>query len=273
MSQLLLSGIGYVPTPNVHLDVWDCVESYTIHMLLACRLKITFTFCLKLIISFLVQLQHLLFHSPIVTPSLVRVGMPLPLQLCCISGLGQKGLLHNRMIPVWTPGNLVRATLASRGNSASKNLQQETQQPKCCLYKTPFVAAPVRETGDVIARTPPYAQLPTHTPKRARFFWFTSKGFLKRPISLKYWLLRPFSTRKPHAKAVPRKDYFMHLRTLKNTRKGRWVISPNYCASHPRRFWAVGDNSCSKIWRPLGLTLRCMPYGRGMLRILLQRIS
>jgi hypothetical protein len=99
MSQLLLSGVGYVPTPNVHLDVWDCVESYTIHMLLPCRLKITFTFSLKLIISVLVQLQHLLFHSLIVTSSPVRVGMPLPLQLCCISGFGKKGLLHNDTIP------------------------------------------------------------------------------------------------------------------------------------------------------------------------------
>jgi hypothetical protein len=104
MSQLLLSGVGYVPTPNVHLDVRDCVESYTMHMLLARRLKIIFTFSLKLILSFLVQLQHLLFHSLIVTSSPVRVGMPLPLLLCCISGLGQKGLLHNRTIPVWSPG-------------------------------------------------------------------------------------------------------------------------------------------------------------------------
>jgi hypothetical protein len=51
------------------------------------------------------------------------------------------------------------------------------------------------------------------------FFWFMSNAFLKRPVLLKYWLLHPFSTRKPHAKAVPRKDYFMHL-TLKNERKG-----------------------------------------------------
>jgi hypothetical protein len=79
MCQLLLSGVGYVPTPNVHLDVWDHVESYTIYMLLACRLKITFTFSLKLIISFLVQLQHLLLPSIIVTSSQVRVGMPRPL--------------------------------------------------------------------------------------------------------------------------------------------------------------------------------------------------
>jgi hypothetical protein len=79
MPQLLLSDIGYVPTLNVHSDVWDCVESYIIHMLLDCRLKITLTFNLELIISFLVQLQHLLFHSLIVTSSPVRVGMLLPL--------------------------------------------------------------------------------------------------------------------------------------------------------------------------------------------------
>ncbi len=94
MSQLLLSGVGYVPTSNVHLDVWDRVESYTIHRLLAHRLKITFTFILKLIISILVQLQHLLLPSLIVPSSQVRVGMSLPLQSCCISGLGQKGLLQ-----------------------------------------------------------------------------------------------------------------------------------------------------------------------------------
>jgi hypothetical protein len=63
-------------------------------MLLACRLKITFTFSLKLIISILVQLQHLLLPSLIVTTSQVRVGTPLPLRLCCISGLGPEGLRH-----------------------------------------------------------------------------------------------------------------------------------------------------------------------------------
>jgi hypothetical protein len=157
MCQLLLSDVGYVPIPNVHSDVWDCVETYTIYMLLACRLKITFTFSLKLIISFLLQLQHLLLPSLIVTSSQVRVGMPLPLLLCCISGLGPEGLLHNCTFLVWSPGNLLRVTLASRGNSASKNLQQETQWPKCRLYETPYIAAPVREPGDVIARTLLYA--------------------------------------------------------------------------------------------------------------------
>ncbi len=58
-----------------------------------------------------------------------------------------------------------------RGNSASENLQQETQWPKCCLHKTPYVVAPLREPGDVIARTPPYAQLPTNAPTRTIFFF------------------------------------------------------------------------------------------------------
>jgi hypothetical protein len=51
-----LSGIGDVPTPNVCLDVWDCVESYAICMLLAYRLKIIPTSKLKLINSLLVVL-------------------------------------------------------------------------------------------------------------------------------------------------------------------------------------------------------------------------
>jgi hypothetical protein len=58
------------------------------------------------------------------------------------------------------------------------------------------------------------------------FFWFTSNVFLKRPILLKYWLLCPFSTRKPHAKAVPSKDYFTHLRTQKYARKGKLSDQP-----------------------------------------------
>ncbi len=68
-------------------------------------------------------------------------------------------------------------------------------------------------------------------PQPRFIFWFTSSGFLKKPILLKYWLLCPSfyeeatcksSTVKGllyAAKAVPSKDYFTHL-TLKNTRKG-----------------------------------------------------
>jgi hypothetical protein len=35
----------------------------------------------------------------------------------------------------------------------------------------PSVAAPVREIGDIIARTLPYARLSTDAPTRTRFFW------------------------------------------------------------------------------------------------------
>jgi hypothetical protein len=83
-----------VPTPNIRLDIWDRVESYAIHMLHACRLKITFKWNLKLAISFFVQPLHHLSSLPIVTSSQVRVDMPLPLQSCCISGLGPEGLLQ-----------------------------------------------------------------------------------------------------------------------------------------------------------------------------------
>ncbi len=114
-------------------------------------------------------------------------------------------------------------------------------------------------------------------------FWFMSSGFLKRPVLLKYWLLRPFfyveatcksSTIKGllyTTKAVPSKDHFTHL-TLKNGRKGAWVISLDYPASHPQHFCADWGHSRSKIWHPLGLTLWRMLYGRGMSRIPLQRI-
>jgi hypothetical protein len=57
------------------------------------------------------------------------------------------------------------------------------------------------------------------------FFWFMSNVFLKRPILLNNWLLHPFSTRKPHAKAVPKKDYFTHL-TLKKRKKGTLSDQP-----------------------------------------------
>jgi hypothetical protein len=51
-----------VPNPNVWSNIWDRVESYAIHMFLACRLKITFTSNLKLIFSFLVLHIVLLLH-------------------------------------------------------------------------------------------------------------------------------------------------------------------------------------------------------------------
>jgi hypothetical protein len=57
-----------------------------------------------------------------------------------------------------------------------------SKDKKCCLYKTPYVAAHVRELGEVIARAPPYVRLPIDALTRTGFFWFTRDILLKRAI-------------------------------------------------------------------------------------------
>ncbi len=60
------------------------------------------------------------------------------------------------------------------------------------------MAAPVREIGDVMARTLPYAQLPTDAPTRASFFCSQVAHF-SRDLSCwrtGYYVLHPFSTRR-----------------------------------------------------------------------------
>ncbi len=137
---------------------------------------------------------------------------------------------------------------------------------KCCLYETPYVAAPVRVLGAVITKTTPYKQIPLDAPTRTRkFFWFTSEVFLWRPVS-SYWdsyvhFLRgglqakvvPERTTYP-AWGVPRwvpssvssrilhsdvKSWARPSGTLKikmAARKGRWAISPDSRVSHPLHF-------------------------------------
>jgi hypothetical protein len=90
-----------------------------------------------------------------------------------------------------------------------------SKDKKCCLYKTPYVAAFVREIGDVITRTPPYAQPPTYAPTKTKFCFDlqVTDVFPKRPVSSirdSYILYIQGSLQ---AKAVPRKDHFMRLRS------------------------------------------------------------
>jgi hypothetical protein len=57
-------------------------------------------------------------------------------------------------------------------------LPWNSKDKKCCLYKTPYVAAPIRVLGDVIAKF--YALRATSyrcTYKSQIFFWFTSDAF------------------------------------------------------------------------------------------------
>ncbi len=179
--------------------------------------------------------------------------MSLPLWSCCISGLGPEGIWHNRTIPVWSPGNLLRVTLASRGNSASKTSDENLNGQSAVSMGLPLLQHPLEKQVTSLQElhsTRDFLQMHLQEPD---FFWFMSNAFLKRPILLNIPLLRPFSKGKPHAKAVSSKDYFTHLRTLKNARKGRWVIGPDYQASHPRRFCAIGDDVTQRYYVPWDL--------------------
>jgi hypothetical protein len=50
-----------------------------------------------------------------------------------------------------------------------------SKDKKCCLYETPYIAAPMRVLGDVIAKTTPHAQIHSDAPTRSRkISWFTS---------------------------------------------------------------------------------------------------
>ncbi len=89
-------------------------------------------------------------------------------------------------------------TLASRGNSASENLRQENQQPNCCVYKTLTLQHLLEKqvtSLQELCSTCDFHQMHLQEPEIC--FWFTSNAVLKRPVLLKYWLLCPFSMRKP----------------------------------------------------------------------------
>jgi hypothetical protein len=95
-------------------------------------------------------------------------------------------------------------------------------------------------------------------PQPRILFWFTSSGFLKRPDSLKYWLLRPFfyeeatcksSTVKGllyAAKAVPSKDHFTHM-TLKKQKKGTLSDQPRLLHVTSMALLCCWGHSPSKI--------------------------
>ncbi len=83
------------PPQSFERSIWDRVGFYMIHTFLDPSVESQLESFLSLIISFMVQLQHLLLPSLIVTSSQVRVGTPLPLLSCCISGLEPEGLWHD----------------------------------------------------------------------------------------------------------------------------------------------------------------------------------
>ncbi len=97
------------PPQSFERSIWDRVGFYTIHTILDPSVESQFRIISK---SYNFLFGATTTPSLIVTSSQVRVGMTLPLLLCCISGLGPEGLRHNRTIPVVSPGT-TWVTLAS----------------------------------------------------------------------------------------------------------------------------------------------------------------
>ncbi len=59
-----------------------------------------------------------------------------------------------------------------------------SKDKKCCLYKTPYVAAPIWVLGNVIAKFYALRAISyRRTYNSQNFFWFTSDAFLKRHVS------------------------------------------------------------------------------------------
>ncbi len=110
------------------------------------------------------------------------ISMPLFLfLLCCISSLDKReytAILYNTSSPRLPRWTLRLGVPLPPWNSKDK---------KHCLYETPYVAAPLRVLGDVIAKITTYTRIPSDAPTRTRkFSWFISDMFLRRPLS-SYW--------------------------------------------------------------------------------------
>ncbi len=143
----------------------------------------------------------------------------------------------------------------------------KSQDKKCCLNKTPYVAAPIWVLGDVIAKFSPLGATSYRcTYKSQKYFWFTSDKFLKRPRSSYQDSYMNFLQADLQAKVILERTTYcvtwgvpqrvpssvsasrLHSDTsswakasgtlkIKTTvRKGHWAISPNSCASHPLSF-------------------------------------
>ncbi len=75
-------------------------------------------------------------------------------------------------------------------------LPWNSNDKKCCLYEAPYVAAPVREIGEIITRTPPCAWLPTNAPTRTRKYFGSQVTCFWKDLSRHMNTLCTLSTRK-----------------------------------------------------------------------------
>ncbi len=125
----------------------------------------------------------------------------------------------------------------------------------------------------------------SHVLNQEFFFWFTSSGFCKRrpilfevlaPVSLFLWgshMQRQYHKRTTLRSKSSTIKGLLYAPDPDNHEKGMLSDQPRLSRVTSTALLCCWGRSRSKTWRPLWLTLRCMPYGRGMLRISLQRIS
>ncbi len=132
--------------------------------------------------------------------------------LCCISGLGKRGLLHNCTIP---GRNQVEVTLASRGNSASKNLQQEIQGQSAVSTRHPTLQHPLVKqvtSSQELHSTCNFLQMHLQEPEIFLVHeWCVSQEthLIKALTPTSF-----FSTRKSYVKAVPKRTTLHAWRVL-----------------------------------------------------------
>ncbi len=127
------------PPQSFERSIWDCLGFYTIHTFLDPSVESQFR-----IIS---KSYNFLFGTTTTQPFTFSTSH-------FFSGQGWHASSSSIVLYLWLGARRPTAQLyhsgmvsryylgwplcLHRGNSASKNLQQETQRPKCCLYKTPY---------------------------------------------------------------------------------------------------------------------------------------
>jgi hypothetical protein len=118
---------------------------------------------------------------------------------------------------------------------------------------------------------------------RIPFFWFTSSGVHKPPVSFEVLAPTSLVLWGSHVQRQYRKwtTICSKSSTIKgllyapdphNREKRTLYDQPRLSRVSSTAFLCCWGRSRSKMWRLLWLTLRCMPYGRDTLKILLQSI-
>ncbi len=115
------------------------------------------------------------------------------------------------------------------------------------------------------------------------FFWFTSSGFCKQPVSFEVLapaslflqgshMGRNYQKRTTLRSKSSTSKGLLYAPDHDNCKKGMMSDQPRLSRISSMALLCCWGHSCSKIWRPSWVTLRCMLYGRGTLRIPLQSI-